>query len=324
MNETPIIPPDALLNPNRSRLPIYDGTRMFLGHKDLVISFYTKKCQFDCTYCALPLRSANAPVSSADLDAQIDLIFEKYRAELPEFRQFSFGNEGSALDWQRFHRASMDYLLERAKALHNLDVLSIETRPEYITASALEDILQKTHARTVDVTVGFETQNDAIRIDILKKRISRRDLEARIALLGRLGVRLTSYVMLKPAPRMTEEEGVREAVATIVYLREQCTKANVDLVVYLTPTYIAKGSQLDRICNRDDYLPPTIQSIFRVIVESRRLGVRIYTGVWHEGLAEEGNDFRGREGYDPAMRKAIVRFNQTEDSSFLEPFLERA
>jgi archaeosine synthase beta-subunit len=314
----------ATAETNRSRLPIYDGTRLFLGHKDLVVSFYTMKCQFECSYCALPLRSANEPVKVADLNAQIELVFEKHRDALSQFQQFSFGNEGSALDRQRFYAESMHFLLERSKALSNLEVLSIETRPEYITPAAVEDVLARTHAKAVDVTVGFETQDDKIRINLLKKRISRRDMEARIALLGRLGVRLTSYVMVKPAPRMTEQDGVREAVATIVYLAEQCEKQNVDLIIYLTPTYIAEGSYLDRTCSRADYLPPTIQSVLRVIVEGRRLGVPIYTGVWHEGLAEEGNDFRGREGYDPALRKAIVRFNQTNDFSFLEPFIERS
>ena len=301
--------------------PIYDGARMFLGRKDLVVSFYTRKCQFACTYCSLPRRSAEVPVSVADLNAQIEGVFAKYRADLVDFRQLSFGNEGSALDAQRFHPDSLRLLLERAKACANLEVLSIETRPEYITRARLQDVLACTHARIVDVTVGFETQDDRIRIDQLGKAISRRLMEDRIALLGELGVRLTSYVMVKPAPRMTEEDGVREAVATIEYLGAECAKQGAELIVYLTPMYIAQDSYLQQTTARGDYVPPTIQTVYRVLVEARTRGIPVYAGLWSEGLAEAGDDFRGREGYDPELREAIVRFNRTNDFSHLEPYL---
>jgi hypothetical protein len=313
--------PLPILQPNRSRTTIYDGARMFLGRKDLVVSFYTEKCQFQCAYCALPMRSANEPVSVDDLNAQIEATFDKYRDELASFQQLSFGNEGSALDRARFFPASLDLLLERTRAMTSLEVLSIETRPEYVEDQVLADIVAHTHARVVDVTIGFETQDDRIRREVLRKSISRRQLDDRLAILGRQGVRLTSYVMVKPAPNMTEDDGVREALATIEYLVDRCAHHRTDLVVYLTPSYIADGSSLHRTTRREDYLPPTIQSIFRVIVLGRRFGVPIYTGVWHEGLADDGNDFRGRDGYDPLLRKAIVQFNRTDDFSHLEPFV---
>jgi hypothetical protein len=136
----------AIHGPDTPRSTIYDGKRMFLGRKDLVVSFYTQKCQFKCSYCALPMRSANVPVAAADLDAQIAQVFEKYQAELTSFQSFSFGNEGSALDRARFHPQSMHFLLERAREMTSLEVLSIETRPEYLRAPVLEDVLSRTHA----------------------------------------------------------------------------------------------------------------------------------------------------------------------------------
>jgi archaeosine synthase beta-subunit len=303
----------------RARTPIYSGMRWFLGRRDLCVSFYTMKCQFTCSYCALPQRSANEPVAVGDLNAQIDGAFGDFAHEHAAIQQISFGNEGSALDPRRFYRESLHHLLDHAAQLPKLEVIAMETRPEYIR----EDVLRQIQARTdkrLDVTVGFETQDDDIRIRQLNKRISKRIMEERIALLGDLGVRLTSYVMVKPAPGMTDEHGVREAIATIAYLKEVCDRHGVELIAYLTPTYIAGGSVLARTVGADAYTPPTIQNILEVVLGGHELGVKVYTGLWNEGLAGDGEDFTGREGYDPAIRDAIAAFNRTDDFTSLEPY----
>jgi archaeosine synthase beta-subunit len=304
-----------------STKPIYVGTRNFLGRRDLVASFYTTKCQFQCAYCALPMRSATHEVPAQDVDTQIDEVFGEHADGLAQFQQFSFGNEGSVLDHHRFPLSSLRYLLDRASAMTSLEVLSLETRPEYLRRDRLEDIRMRTSAPIVDLTVGFETQDDHIRQTILRKKISRRLMADRVALLGDLGMRLTSYILVKPAPRMSEEAGVNEAVATMEYLADLCRSHHVPFVAYLTPTYIAEGSYLKRTTKPGDWMPPTIQSIARVVVAGHRLGLPVYTGLWSEDMAEDGADFRGREGYDPELRRALVRYNKKPDLDLLRPFL---
>lgn len=302
--------------------PIYVGTRNFLGRRDLVVSYYTTKCQFECTYCALPMRSATFEVPAQDIDTQTDSVFDRYAGRLDDFTQFSFGNEGSALDRVRFPVSSMHHLLERASDMINLEVLSVETRPEYLRRDRLEDIRARTSATLVDVTVGFETQDDNIRQQVLRKKISRRVMTDRIALLGDLGMRLTSYILVKPAPRMTEEQGIAEAVATMEYLAELCRARDVPFVAYLTPTYIAAGSHLHRTTEPGDWLPPTIQSIAKVVAAGHALGLPTYTGLWSEDMAEDGADFRSRPGYDPDLRNALVAYNKVLDLALLTPFLD--
>lgn len=301
--------------------PLYVGTRTFLGRRDLVLSFYTTKCQFQCTYCALPTRSATFEVTAGQINNQIDHVFDAKAGELDRFRQLSFGNEGSALDPRRFHRESVDHLLHRAREMENLEILSIETRPEYVKRDYLEHIARTTHAPKLEVTVGFETQDDLIRQTVLKKKISRRVMEDRVALLGAMGIRLTSYVLIKPAPRMTDEHGVREAVATMEYLKDLCDRYGTELTVYLTPTYLAEGSHLQQTTQPGDWTPPTVQGIFEVLLAGHAMGLPVYTGLWSEELADESTDFRGREGYDPELRKAMVRFNRDNDVSHLTPFV---
>ncbi len=298
--------------------PIYHGKRTFLGMNDLVVSFFTQRCPFGCSFCGLHFRSSPHPVDSRDVRRQVDWLFHHYDGGIETFDQLSAGNEGSILDQRRFPIDAFDYLIQRTNAINSLKVLSLETRPEYITEARMEKILRSSNAEKVDVTVGFETLNDELRNGVLKKRLDRKQFEETIVLLGTLGVRLTSYVMLKPGPTMTEEEGVREAAATMRYLVDTCHKASTELVIYLNPTYVAENSPLARAMKETGYRPPKIQSVVRTIFEAASLGVPIYTGLWCENIAESGNNFSGRKEYDEKFRTAVKAFNKTQDFSVFE------
>ena len=301
--------------------PIYAGKRTFLGLLDLVVSFYAQACQFECAFCNLPMKSHPETLPADAIRRQVDWIFEEFAEHLPYFRQLSVGNEGSILDRSRFPQPAMDYLLERARALTALEVLSLETRPEFISADALEAVRRRLPVPTLDVTVGFETQDDHLREVTLKKNIRKKTFEARVKLLGEIGVRLTSYVLLKPGPAMTEEEGIREAIATVAYLAGICQRHGVELVVYLNPAYAARGTPLAEAFLANHYQPVRIQSVMQVIVETRHLQVPVYTGLWSEDNAVGGGNYTVHHDYDPAIRKAIKDYNKRQDFSLFEPFI---
>ena len=135
-------------------------------------------------------------------------------------------------------------------------------------------------------------------------------------------MRLTSYVLLKPGPTMTEDEGICEAIMTIEYLFEICQKYGTKLVVYLNPTYAAKGTPLAKTFLEHKYKHVRIQSVVKVIEETRDLKIPIYTGLWSEGNAEENGDFTCHDDYLPEIHSALKKFNKTQDYSLLSPYTE--
>ena len=309
------------MEPNNFPPPIYVGKRTFLGLKDLVVSLYTQKCQFQCSYCNLPQKSHPAPLDAETIKQQINTVFKDNQAILPNIRQLSVGNEGSILDPQRFPKAALDYLLSQTQRFPALQVLSLETRPEYIKVPLLEEIQRVTDVPLIDITIGFETQDDHLREVILKKTIKKKLLEQKIKLLGEMGMRLTSYVMLKPGPTMTEQDGIDEAVNTIEYLADCCRAAHVSLVIYLNPVYAAKGTPLARQFALHHYRPPQIQSIVQIIAATRHLNVPIYTGLWSEHNAEENGDYQSLATYQAEVRNALKQYNKTQNFSVLKPFI---
>ncbi|ALG68492.1 radical SAM protein [Beggiatoa leptomitoformis] len=301
--------------------PIYMGKRKFLGLKDLVVSFYAQKCQFQCTYCNLPVKSHPDSLSADSIKEQIDWVFSEFADSLSSFQQFSVGNEGSIIDQSRFPAEAMDYLLERTRELTALEVLSLETRPEYISVDIIQHIRQRVTTPKIDVTIGFETQDDHLREVILKKSIRKKNFESKVKLLGELGVRLTCYVLLKPSPTMTEEEGISEAVASIEYLANICQQHGVELVIYLNPVYAAKGTPLAEAFRIHNYKPVRIQSVVEVIAEAREFNVPIYTGLWTESNAFSGGDYTIHPDYRPEIREAIRQYNLTQDFNLLTPYI---
>jgi radical SAM enzyme (TIGR01210 family) len=304
--------------------PIYSGIRTFLGLKDLVVSFYSRKCQFKCTYCNLSYKSSPELISFEGIKQQIDWVFNKYSDKLDGFQQLSVGNEGSIIDSTRFPKEALNYLLERSHDLPALQVLALETRPEYISQKTIEEITGLTHAPAIDVTIGFETQDDHIREVVLKKSIHRKRFESSVKLLGELGVRLTCYILLKPAPTMTEREGILEAIASIEYLAELSQKHGVELIIYLNPTYAAEETPLAEEFIKHQYKPVRIQSVLEVILHAFHLNIPIYTGLWMESNAKMGGDYTSHIDYQPKIREMIKQYNKTQDGALLRPYLESA
>ena len=298
-----------------NNLPIYTGKRQFLGRKDLVVSFYTKRCRYRrCSFCAIPSNSSDVPVSEEDINSQIDHVWNMFSSEISSFEQFSMGNEGSILDEITFPSGSLEYLIGKINSLDNSPVLSLETRAEFVSEDKLCRI-KDMFSGDVDVTVGFETQDDYVRNSVLGKGLSKELFESKVELLSDFGVRLTGYVMLKPSPYMTEPEGLKEAVDTVTYLSDITKARGVDLIVYLIPTYIAKGTPLARQMADMDYKPPLMSSIRRVTQHAHQLGVPVYLGLWSEGLAEPDGTSSQENVFERRARGNLIQFNRTGQTS---------
>lgn len=298
------------MSENDSLRPIYVGHRKFLGALDLVVSFYTQKCQFKCSFCNLPLQSYDGKINAEQINAQIDWVFASNFEKLQAFQQFSIGNEGSILDDKRFPLESLEYLLNKTFEMPSLKVISFETRPEYLKKEKFEQVRKLVPNMKLDVTIGFETQDNHLRQVILNKTISQKLFESKVALLGELGVSLTSYIMIKPSPTMTESEGVAEAIATIEYLKKLSIKYNVNVTAYLNATYAAKGTPLASALVANSYIPPRIQNVAEILLKTEHLGIPIYAGLWSEGNEVIAGNYEAHEDYDANLRKAIKKCNQ--------------
>jgi len=292
--------------------PLYCGLRNFLGEKDLVISLYTQKCQFNCNFCALRKKSSDKPIPLDSQKKQIDHIFKKYHSELNKVERISIGNEGSILDCGRVPFELLEYLSGKSKKMIKLKTISFETRPEYINLEALKKI-KKTFPKTIDCTIGFETKDKKIR-QKLNKHFSEKSLKKAMEALSKIGGTLTAYILLKPDLSMSDQDAIKEALASTSYLLELTKQKKVPLTIYLNPLYIPTGTPLCKEAKENSYSPPSACSLVKFLEKEIEINpkLKIYIGLYSENLAKNKGEFLCPRKKGSEIRETLKKFNKTQ------------
>jgi len=154
----------------------------------------------------------------------------------------------------------------------------LETRLEYVTETRLKTLVKSIGSnRKLDLTVGFETQDEYILNEILGKRLNKKCFEEKVGLLGKYDVQLTAYIMLKPDPKMTERDGIDEALKSIDYLQSLSKRTDTKIIIYVNPTYASEGSKLAVKQKEVGYEPPLQESLDFVITEAKKRSITVYT-----------------------------------------------
>lgn len=285
--------------------------------KELVLALYTRPCRYGrCAFCALPsLSLGGEAVSARDIDRQVDHVLSSYtQQQLDQIAKVSIYTASSSLDQECLPTRSLMYLAIRVCDLPKLEMVSMETRPEYVEdweLKALRHVLGD--GVRLEVGIGYETHDPHLRNEVLGKGLSAEKLRRLMRYLEEDGIDLKAYLMLKPHHSLSEEEGIAEAVAGLDELAGLGEKHHVFVSIHLNPTYIAKGCRLTEELVAHGYEPPELTSVIDVVVASVRRGLPIYVGLDDEGLAIEGGTFQDTGVDRDRVVAALQAFNRHQD-----------
>ncbi len=295
------------------------------SHEGLVlfVVFYTLACRWGvCSGCNLPSLSSKRHVGFKQLMAQIDWLYSEpeIMAKRKDIRKIILSNNGSVLDEETFSSTALIYFVAKTNIMiPNLDVLSIETRTEYVDLEELEFLgraLKEGDTPTdLELAIGFEAHDDRIRNKVFKKGLSLRAFEDFAKKLAKFNFRLKCYFMQKPVPGMTDEEAVRDIQNGIDYLDVIAARFGLKINMHLNPTYVASGTSLEDAFRREEYKPPKLHDVAKAALHAMEKKISVYIGLFDEGLAVPGGSFI-RLG-DEALIKKMEEFNRTQDFSFL-------
>jgi radical SAM enzyme (TIGR01210 family) len=289
-------------------------TESHLG-MELIIALYTPPCKFKCAFCSLPkLSDGGENVSATDIDRQVDWTFSQYnQPQLEAIKKVSLYLAGSGLDTNNLPTSSLIYFLRKAINLSNIQVFSLETRPEYVTGSKLDLIQGILGDVRLEISIGYETHDLKLRNKVLNKGLTSQNLTKLVRLLGTRNAWLKAYLMLKPHHSLTEQDGVQEAIRGLSELSLLGKIYQVPMMVGLNTTYIAKGSSNQDEMLRNGYLPPKFESILAVLDAGCKLGIPIQVGADDEGLSVSGETFRSNLVDRKVALAALKRFNRHQN-----------
>ena len=273
-----------------------------------------------CTNCGFwhHLTTGGEPVAAEDLVTQLQVALEQHRDQLSKVIELDLFCSGSLLADQEVPPAARVGLLSLCASLPALRRVVVESRPEYISAAAVEPLvsaLGPSGAR-LEVAIGLETADDELRRERIRKGFTLAQFEQAAGVLAGLDVALGVYLLLKPMGT-GEEEAVRDVLASGRYLAALARRRCLDLRVALEPTFVPEGTPLHRELVAGRYRPPSLWSVVLVTRALAGMGLRVHVGLSSEGLPGDSVPAGCPECTD-RLRGGLAVFNQTQRAEALE------
>jgi hypothetical protein len=219
-----------------------------------------------CTMCALSQKcqeigknfSGNDLVSLCKI--AIDLNRKKHPINLTIY------NGGSFLNNREIPEETQLKICRIVEKDPSIKKLFIESRVEFIDEQKIKSLKKELKNKTLIIGIGLEAQDDKIRNTFIRKGLNKKDYEEKIKLLKENGVKIISYVFLKPI-YLSEKEAIEEAIKTIDY----AFKAGTDEVA-LEIAFIQEGTVMEKLFKENKYKPPWLWSVIEVIKKTYNLG----------------------------------------------------
>ncbi len=267
-----------------------------------------------CSNCSFPSFGTGQPVSAEDYTAQLEAAVAGRPAPSGPLRVELFVS-GSFLNPEEVPEAGQEALIFRAAAVPGVRSILIESRPEYITAAALDRVLAAAGAVPLTVAIGLESADADIRERRINKGFTWDDFAAAAARIAAAGASLLVYILLKPIAT-TEAEAMADAIASAEQVFALAERLGVPTSIGLEPCFVGPGTALAEAHAAGRYRPPWLWSVFAVVRLIAPLG-RIEVGLSDEGL-NPAQVAHNCERCSAAARRALVRFNQTHDPTVLD------
>lgn len=311
---------DERHDPTRPALVFFQQT---VEGETLFVVFYTQACRWSrCTGCNLPSKMSQKHIGFQPLMAQIDAVFARpdVRTRREHLRKVIVSNNGSVLDEQTFSSTAVMYLIASLnRQLPRLEVLTLETRVEYVDETELEFIARALREGStptrLEVAIGFEAFDDRIRNAVFQKGLELARIEFLCAQLARHGFQLKCYFMQKPVAEMTDEAAILDVQQAIDHLSALAVRHAIRINLHLNPTYAAAGTPIEKALRNGRYSPPYLRDVARAALHAEGKAITVFLGLSDEHLACDGGSFL-RPG-DEALVDVLERFNRTQDFALL-------
>lgn len=219
-----------------------------------------------CTMCAFGKRfqEIGKNFSAKDLLALYKISTNLTIHEQP--LNLTIYNGGSFLNDNEVPFKTQLEICQKVKDSPSIKKLLIESRVEFIAEQKIKALKRILGNKSLIIGIGLEAEDDKIRNIFIKKGLSKKDYEKAIRLLKENGVKVLTYVFLKPI-YLTEKEGIEEAIRTIEY----AFKAGTDEVA-IEAAFIQEGTLMAKLFKENRYKPPWLWSIIDVIKKTYNSG----------------------------------------------------
>lgn len=175
-------------------------------------------------------------------------------------------NAGSFINDQEISKKAQYEIFKKIRKHPTVKELLIESRAEFINENKIKFIKKNLGNKNLTIAIGLESQNDKIRNKYINKNLSKNTYEDSIKILKNNNIRSLTYVFIKPI-YVKEREAIKEAIKTVKYAFATGTDE-----VALESAFIQKNTLMEKLYNKNEFNPPWLWSIIKVVKETYNLG----------------------------------------------------
>lgn len=186
-------------------------------------------------------------------------MFDQALSDQIAFEKLAVFNGGSFFPNSELPNGFQEYVYKEVAQRADIKQLMVEAYPTFISQKKLIQAKEILGSTDLMVGIGFESLNEKVRNQYLKKRIDLNQFEEKIKLMQRLGVQVFIYAFLK-APQLTEGQALNETLNTLAYLHN----LGVDEIA-LSCAFVPPGTDLEAQFNAGQFRPPWLWSIIEII-----------------------------------------------------------
>jgi radical SAM enzyme (TIGR01210 family) len=272
--------------------------------KSSTIIFRTRGCYWGrrggCTMCGYIGDAASSPPTPEDLLAQFESVSRRIDHGIVKiFTSGSFFDPGEVPEPVR------DKILSQLNLY--ADRIIVETRPEFVTDKVLAGATIQSDK--LEVAIGLETSNDAIRINSINKNFLFKDFVRASETAKAHGVSTKAYLMMKP-PFVSEKDALEDMVKSVLDAVPYAGTISMNLC------NVQRGTLVDELFYRKAYRPPWLWSVVEVL---KRVHGKTGSVITSDPLAA-GQPRGPHNCYkcDSAFADAIRKYSLTQDISVFD------
>jgi len=193
----------------------------------------------------------NEEKSNESVLSQVDRALMQYKGE----DIVKIFTSGSFLDTREISREERRKIFE---VLPDVEI-TVETRPEFVTESALEDLKGK----KVEIAIGLESANDEVLKRCVNKGSSVSNFLKASRRIKEADLKVKAYLLLKP-PFLSEREALDDLKHSIDFCSEHAD------VISINPVNVQKGTLVEKLWFEGRYRAPWLWSLTDALIYSQK------------------------------------------------------
>jgi radical SAM enzyme (TIGR01210 family) len=260
----------------------------------LVVILKTKGCSWHrhegCLMCGYHLDS-DPSIRDEDVLAQVKTSLERLEGQ----KILKMYTSGSFLNDDEISSGLRREILGTISG--KVDKLLVESRPEFISKDAIDDI--RGFVDKLEIAIGLESATETISSKCINKGFFFNDFARAARTVRDSGAGVRTYLLIKP-PFLTEKEAIKDALESAGKAAEHSD------VISFNPVNVQKGTFVEKLWRKAEYRPPWLWSVLEVLEGTKSLGPRIVCG------PSGGGTKRGAHNCgscDTSILKAIDEFS---------------